>query len=179
MRGAASRTILACQEELQVCLSRRKSQGCWAARTKKDAAQSHACAENGLGVVYGVYGSDFLVTSSEVQPMLASEHTGVMAQDWTAERTQYLGAIIQTMLRSYTDTAVNLTTGLLAFISRFALQVLALGPYHPPCRCPKAQAAPHHLGWQQSSALSAEAAALHLIKRTTQHPACCCCCCCC
>ena len=49
-----------------------------------------------------------------------------MVQDWTAERTQYLGAIIQTMLRSYTDTAVNLTTGLLAFISRFALQVLAL-----------------------------------------------------
>lgn len=43
-------------------------------------------------------------------------------QDWTAERTQYLGTIIQRMLRSYTDTAVNLTTGLLAFISRFALQ---------------------------------------------------------
>ena len=43
---------------------------------------------------------------------------------------------IQSMLRSYTDTAVNLTTGLLGFISRFALQVslvAALPPQQLPC----------------------------------------------
>lgn len=43
-------------------------------------------------------------------------------QAWTAERTQYLGMVLQRMLRSYTDSAVNLTTNLLSFISRFAVQ---------------------------------------------------------
>ena len=53
----------------------------------------------------------------------ASQQACVLVQPWTAERTQYLGNAIQSMLRSYTDTAVNLTTGLLGFISRFAIQV--------------------------------------------------------
>ena len=48
-------------------------------------------------------------------------------QEWTTERTQYLGLVLQRMLRSYTDSAVNLTTNLLSFISRFAVQVCSLG----------------------------------------------------
>ena len=40
------------------------------------------------------------------------------------ERTTYLGTVLQNMLRGYTDAAVSFTTGLLTFISRFALQVL-------------------------------------------------------
>lgn len=47
----------------------------------------------------------------------------VAHQAWTPERTQYLGTVLQRMLRSYTDSAVNLTTNLLAVISRFAVQV--------------------------------------------------------
>ena len=103
--------------------------------------------------------------------MLASEHTGVMAQDWTAERTQYLGAIIQTMLRSYTDTAVNLTTGLLAFISRFALQVLALAltthpaavPWHKQPRITWAgsKAVQSQLRLQPCTSSSAQCSTLH------------------
>ncbi|KAK9826469.1 hypothetical protein WJX81_002640 [Elliptochloris bilobata] len=42
---------------------------------------------------------------------------------WTSERTAYLGTVLQTMLRGYTEAAVGFTTALVKFISRFAVQV--------------------------------------------------------
>ncbi|KAK9803350.1 hypothetical protein WJX73_007055 [Symbiochloris irregularis] len=54
---------------------------------------------------------------------LGSMRTSAAVQAWTPERTQYLGTVLHRMLRSYTDSAVNLTTNLLAVISRFAVQV--------------------------------------------------------
>ena len=43
-------------------------------------------------------------------------------QAWSLERTSYLGTVLQKMMRGYTEAAVSYTTGLLTFISRFALQ---------------------------------------------------------
>ena len=43
-------------------------------------------------------------------------------QAWSLERTSYLGTVLQKMMRGYTEAAVSFTTGLLTFISRFALQ---------------------------------------------------------
>ncbi|KAK9803415.1 hypothetical protein WJX72_009498 [[Myrmecia] bisecta] len=45
------------------------------------------------------------------------------AHVWTIERTQYLGTVMQKMLRGYTEAAVSVTSGLVSFISRFAIQV--------------------------------------------------------
>ena len=42
---------------------------------------------------------------------------------WTSERTAYLGAVLQKMLRGYTEAAVSVTSTLVTFVSRFALQV--------------------------------------------------------
>ena len=44
---------------------------------------------------------------------------------WTSERTAYLGSVLQTMLRGYTEAAVSFTTALVKFISRFAVQARA------------------------------------------------------
>jgi hypothetical protein len=42
---------------------------------------------------------------------------------WTPDRTAYLGAVLQRMLRSYTETAITVTSALVSSVSRFALQV--------------------------------------------------------
>ena len=48
---------------------------------------------------------------------------GPQWQDWTPERTAYLGTVLQNMLRGYTEAAVTVTSALVTFVSRFALQV--------------------------------------------------------
>jgi len=42
---------------------------------------------------------------------------------WTPDRTAYLGAVLQRMLRSYTETAITVTSALVSSVSRFAVQV--------------------------------------------------------
>ena len=42
---------------------------------------------------------------------------------WTPDRTAYLGTVLQRMLRSYTETAITVTSALVSSVSRFALQV--------------------------------------------------------
>ena len=48
---------------------------------------------------------------------------GPQWQEWTSERTAYLGTVLQKMLRGYTEAAVSVTSALVTFVSRFALQV--------------------------------------------------------
>ena len=48
---------------------------------------------------------------------------GAQWQSWTAERTAYLGLVLQKMLRGYTEAAVSITSSLVTVVSRFALQV--------------------------------------------------------
>ena len=53
--------------------------------------------------------------------------SGAQWQSWTAERTTYLGLVLQKMLRGYTEAAVSITSSLVTVVSRFALQVGGLG----------------------------------------------------
>lgn len=57
--------------------------------------------------------------------------SGAQWQSWTAERTAYLGLVLQKMLRGYTEAAVSVTSSLVTFVSRFALQVGSLAPWQP------------------------------------------------
>lgn len=50
------------------------------------------------------------------------DNGGAVWQAWSLDRSAYLGTVLQKMMRGYTDAAVSFTTGLLTFISRFAVQ---------------------------------------------------------
>ena len=62
---------------------------------------------------------------------------------WTSERTAYLGTVLQTMLRGYTEAAVGFTTALVKFISRFAVQARRASGCHALCSVCYASA--HHV----------------------------------
>lgn len=53
----------------------------------------------------------------------ASSSGSSSSSAWTAERTAVLGNVLAKMLRSYTDTAVALTSAIVSSVSRFAAQV--------------------------------------------------------
>lgn len=53
----------------------------------------------------------------------SSSSASAASQAWTAERTAVLGNVLAKMLRSYTDTAVALTSAIVSSVSRFAAQV--------------------------------------------------------
>jgi hypothetical protein len=60
--------------------------------------------------------------------VVSGDDLGILSvggDQWDAERTQHLADVLQKLLRSYTDAAVNFTSGLLTFISKFAVQVRA------------------------------------------------------
>lgn len=42
---------------------------------------------------------------------------------WTSARTADLGAVLQKLLKGYTETAISVTSGLITSITRFAVQV--------------------------------------------------------
>ncbi len=58
---------------------------------------------------------------------LAAAASGA-AGEWTAARTAALGAVLQKLLRGYTDIAISVTSGLITSITRFAVQA----PSHLP-----------------------------------------------
>ena len=54
---------------------------------------------------------------------------GAQWHSWTAERTAYLGLVLQKMLRGYTEAAVSFTSSLVTFVSRFAVQARPFPDY--------------------------------------------------
>ena len=61
---------------------------------------------------------------------------GAQWQSWNAERTAYLGLVLQKMLRGYTEAAVSITSSLVTVVSRFALQVSQNWLPFSSCSCP-------------------------------------------
>ncbi|CAL8468128.1 g7667 [Coccomyxa elongata] len=65
----------------------------------------------------------FLLVASGDELTGAIGTNGAQWHSWTAERTAYLGLVLQKMLRGYTEAAVSFTSSLVTFVSRFAVQV--------------------------------------------------------
>ena len=64
----------------------------------------------------------FLVIASTGEVTLALDFVALDALT-TEARTAYLGSALQKVLRQYTNAAATLTTEILSFVSKFAIQV--------------------------------------------------------
>lgn len=89
--------------------------------TGRPTAQPHDVA---VAVMWRSCGAAPLLGLECLTPLAGTlGSNGPQWQEWTSERTAYLGTVLQKMLRGYTEAAVSVTSTLVTFVSRFALQV--------------------------------------------------------